>query len=604
MQGSASSRGTENPSDRAQYTGEAERGRPRLAPARREGLPIDVPGAQAKPASCLWRVRLTGMIRARSAQCAYLIFALVTLLPVLRRIRHPTLHGDDVIRLVNLIEHPVRELMFWPCNEHIAFFFDLITWGCWQLIGHELRLAPLGYSVAAVLPWTLVLALAARWLTRESGSRAASLVAVAIVAQSPLVVETAWWYSASSFAWAIVSILVVLLAAGSIEKRPIRSLLAIGLATALGPAATSLGQLAMPLAILRGFANRKAALRGKFALAGTAIGGAMAYMLACQLGGRGVIATARQNNAGMADPLAGLGYALTVPGRLLWPSAFGVPASWCAAALPSWLSWGPGILALLTVAALAVWHGARWNRRLVLVGAAMIYLGYGLTYMARAGLVTGGRWTEAQLIYRYATRYHVLPLIGLAAVLAAVLAAWRPIRRCDARRGLPALVGAVVGLMMFGVQRHEVNTWCWLLGYSDQRPTLAALDHVRRVACEEAITRAQLARIVAPALRPWNAPLLTDTPALFSLMKLVEAPEQVSRARSDHDARILLSSRLTYAERVALGSGDLRITQSWPPGCRRARGLDRSMSRAPEHSRRPTRALPQQSRSGIDQVRL
>ena len=238
-----------------------------------------------------------------------------------------------MIRLVNLIEHPVRELMFWPCNEHIAFFFDLITWGCWQLIGHELRLAPLGYSVAAVLPWTLVW----RWRlggSRESGSRAASLVAVAIVAQSPLVVETAWWYSASSFAWAIVSILVVLLAAGSIEKRPIRSLLAIGLATADWAGGDIAGSLAMPLAILRGFANPKAAhcaasLRSP-ALRSEA---QMSYMLACQLGGRGVIATARQNNAGMADPLAGLGYALTVPGRLLWPSAFGVPASWCAAAL-------------------------------------------------------------------------------------------------------------------------------------------------------------------------------------------------------------------------------------------------------------------------------
>ena len=367
------------------------------------------------------------------------------------------------------------------------------------------------------------------------------------------------------------------------------SLLSIGLATVLAPAATSLGHLAMPLAILRGFANPKAALRAKFAVAAHC--DSEARWRTCWLASSGAERLSpRLDNTtqGWLTLWRASATRSTVPGRLLWPSAFGVPASWCAAALPSWLSWGSGILALLIVAALAVWHRARWNRRLVLVGAAMIYLGYGLTYMARAGLVTRGRWTEAQLIYRYATRYHVLPLIGLAAVLAAVLAAWRPIRRCDARRGLPALVGAVVGLTMLAVQRHEVNTWCWLLGYSDQRPTLAALDHVRRVACEEGITRAQLARIVAPALRPWNAPLLTDTPASFSLMKLVEAPIQVSRARSDHDARILLSSRLTYARASRFGIRRMRIAQSWPPGRRRSRGLDRPVSRAPEHSRRPT----------------
>ena len=105
---------------------------------------------------------------------------------------------------------------------------------------------------------------------------------------------------------------------------------------------------------------------------------------------------------------------------------------------------------------------------------------------------------------------------------------------------------------MLAVQRHEVNTWNWLLGYSDQRPTLAALDHVRRVARDEGITREQLVRIVAPALRPWNAPLLTDTPASFSLMKLVEAPIQVSRPRSDADARIVIEPGAGAQHRAAV----------------------------------------------------
>jgi hypothetical protein len=566
MQRSGSSPGTENPNDRAQYTGDPESDRRRRTPAWRESLPGDVPGAPRHPVGSLSRLRLPDMIRARSAQCAYLIFALVTLLPVLRRIRHPTLHGDDLVRLINLIEHPLRELIFWPYNEHIAFFFDLISWGCWQLIGHDLRLAPLGYSIAAVVPWALSLVLLGRWLARESGSPTASLVAVAIVAQSPLAVETAWWYSASSFAWAVVFILLALLAAGAVAQRPIRSLILVGLSTALGPAATSLGHLAMPLAILRGLMAPKASRRAKWSLTIVALAGEMAYMLACHFGGTGVFATARRNNGQMADPLAGLYYALTVPGRLLWPSALGVPASWSATTLPPWLSCGAGILTLASLALLALWPRARWNRRLVLLGAAMIYLGYGLTYSARAGLVTGGRWTETQLIYRYATRYHVLPLIGMAAVLAAVLAAWRPIRRCDRRHALPALAGTVVGMMMLAIQHREVDSWSWLLNYSDQRATFAALDRVGRVAKEEGITRAQLIRIVAPALRPWNAPLLTDDPALFSLMKLVAAPEHVARARTDGEARNLLLARLTHAERAALGAGACASLNSVQPG--------------------------------------
>ncbi len=107
---------------------------------------------------------------------------------------------------------------------------------------------------------------------------------------------------------------------------------------------------------------------------------------------------------------------------------------------------------------------------------------------------------------------------------------------------------------MLAIQRHEVNTWCWILNYTDQQATLAAVDRVGQVAREEGISRKQLARIIAPALRPWNAPLLSDAPDAFSLMKLVQAPETVAQDRPDREARSLVAERLTRAERLALGS--------------------------------------------------
>jgi hypothetical protein len=510
-----------------------------------------------------WR-RFCGALAARLPS---LVFVALALYPVVRRILHPAIANDDVIRLVNILERPLHKLIFWPCNEHVAILFNLISWITWQLIGHDLRLAPLGYSIASVIPWILVLVLFGFLMYRESGSRTAALIAVVIVAQSPLVLETVWWYSASSFTWAVTAIMLALLGASGIGRRFGRALLLVGLGSALGPASTSLGLLAMPLAMLRGFLDQKASWRARFLVAGVALGGVLAYLGACRLGGIQLPRTIRANNAQMADPLAGAGYAFTVPGRLLVPSALGVPAHWCVTALPAWLGWGTGTLVLMSLATLVFWRRVRYNTRLVLVGTAMIYLAYGLTYISRAGLVRQGRWTEYQLIYLMGSRYHVLPLLGVAAVLGAVLASWRSIRWCDVRPGLPALAGSVVGLMMLALQQSEISAhWTFLITQSDQQATMAALDHVGRVARAEGITRSQLVRIVAPALRSWNDAVRTDCPAAFPLMKLVEAPKQSGRPRTDDEARAILLAGLTYQERIALGAGACASVNSAPPG--------------------------------------
>ena len=191
-----------------------------------------------------------------SVWMAPLALTLVVLLPLLRRLRHPTILGDDVIRIVDLINLPFDKHLFRPFGDHVAPGFQLVSWLTWEAIGHDIRLAPLGFTIASVTAWVFVLVLLGFWLKRETGSRTATLVALAVVAQSPLVLETAWWYSSSSFSWAVAGILIAVLGASRIGHRPRSSLLWIGIGSALGPAGTTLGILAVPLAILRAALQR------------------------------------------------------------------------------------------------------------------------------------------------------------------------------------------------------------------------------------------------------------------------------------------------------------------------------------------------------------
>jgi hypothetical protein len=107
---------------------------------------------------------------------------------------------------------------------------------------------------------------------------------------------------------------------------------------------------------------------------------------------------------------------------------------------------------------------------------------------------------------------------------------------------------------MLVLQAHERHDrWSWMLNQPDQKRTFAALHRLGQLAGAEGITRAQLARIIPPAWRPWNAVLSQDLARFPLVMMVANAPAQRARPLTDEQALSLLRTRLTLPERYALG---------------------------------------------------
>ena len=227
-----------------------------------------------------------------------------------------------------------------------------------------------------------------------------------------------------------LGILIGVLGAGGLGRRR-GSLAFVAIGAALAPAGTSLGILAAPLAILR--ANFQPTPR-----AGSNFPPSWPHLRAY---------SRTSSSATWADPnrraLRGCrtshGRALGGPGiRNLrtWPDTVADDArrtGFVAGGAPlaplrlGGRNRGAGGDALFA-------EGDERQSQAGLGGAAMIYCGYLLTYVPRVWMLRMGRWSELQLLYQAVGRYHVLPLMGLAAIIAAVIAGWPLVRGCDARR--------------------------------------------------------------------------------------------------------------------------------------------------------------------------
>ena len=219
---------------------------------------------------------------------------------------------------------------------------------------------PWGFRRRRCYRGLLVLVLLGFWLWRETGSRTASLIAVALAAQSPLVLETAWWYSASSFLWAIAGILVAILGATYLSRRPVAALLMVGIGSALGLAGTTLGILAARWRSARGAGAAEPRAGSRCWSSWPRWAGSFTYRQVCKVGGVTVFHADPRSALPQRRPRAvALGYALSVPGRCALAVARRRPRFLDDRPLPAWLCIGAGAAGLAVTAAIALWPRAR-----------------------------------------------------------------------------------------------------------------------------------------------------------------------------------------------------------------------------------------------------
>ena len=456
-----------------------------------------------------------------------------SLIPYLDRLKHPSLYTDDVTRIAQLRMSPLDRLLFLPFNEHMAPLFQFVSWLTWLLADERLARAPLAFTLASFVPFALSLGLLGWLIRNETGSVLAAIAGLALFGQSWLASETVYWYSASSFMWALALSLVAWLGAAWFGAgRPIRGVLGIALATATAPAFSAIGLLAAPLAMIRLLAGNDGLRprRRLFALF-VPIAGTLAYLAVCWAFRYGeVLSDSLGRNLHLR---AGLIVAIRAPIDFLVPGLFGLHP------IGNRLSQAASLaLSALGIGA-ALYLATRTRQRAMVLGGLFLILGgYALTFCPRCD--EHGHF--AQLIGQ---RYHLFPQLGLALVLVPPL--HDILRRCEARPGVGLLAVGVLAALLVLSHARDLKSWSRFFRYPDQPRTLAALDHLESLCNERGITRAQALAALDPIQTSWSTPGFNALEMLGSRVQTSNCPD--SRVRS-----ILLTS-LSPAEREAVCGG-------------------------------------------------
>lgn len=466
-----------------------------------------------------------------------LVFIALCVYPHWARLRHPSLWSDDVLRVAELQTTPARAIFFRPFNEHIAPVFELVSWTTWRLAGQRLLIAPFAFTLASLVPTLLCWIALRRLIALESGSETTARVAVAMFAISWVAIETAWWYSASSFTWALLGTLTAWL--GVVEAMRATSIRAsamwwgVAAASALAaPAGSGIGLLAGPVAALRVVSTTEGPrrrwvswLRALFPLAGTS-----AYLLVVSFFRyRDVLTNSVQRNV---DVELGLLSVARAPIDVLVPGLFGIRN------IDGWIPRGLDLtLFAVALAGVLFWAWRSRYRPMILGGVALMLGGYGLTYPFRT--VHGPHWIlEVE-------RYHLFPQLGIVLLLTPALRLF--LKRWDERPRASASLAVVVAALILGLHLPELRMRARGYHFADQRQTLVALERLKAICVEQRITREQALGALDPIRTRWfdheyNALSMLGVPA-------VQAPIPNEQVRAK------LLACLTPAEREALCGG-------------------------------------------------
>lgn len=377
-----------------------------------------------------------------------------------------------------------------PANEHAMPIGRITTWLLVVLAG---RLSAVPYLCGLQGPLALLagLLLTFVFVRREFASPAHGLLAAILFGVSTTYQQAVPWFSASFSILTLDSLLLGLLAAQAWRQRGgVLPAVLCAAATALAPCWFASGVLAGPLCALYLFPPERESktplwaqllLRPLVPLAGTAL------FLAVSLP-----RTARHimhlEHYGGADavrsflPWTGLGRTFRSIVENLLLGQFGVWSITVPIPLVALVAVALGV-ALLIVA-----RRAPQARRLLLLGVGLVVASYWLTYSAR------GTWPyEGKMNQLNWSRYHLLPQLGLALIVAsAVTLPWPPRPTLSPRqvRRLALLIGL---LFLLHLPRGIGAGWG-----IEHRPQQAVLRHIEEVdaRCHQHGISAETARAV------------------------------------------------------------------------------------------------------------
>ena len=268
-------------------------------------------------------------------------------------------------------------------------------------------------TVASYVPFLGCLAVLWLLVRRQLDSAAAAWIAVTLFAATPIYAECVYWYSASSFTWALFFSLAGLWFARGPraygQPGPL-SLAAAAVCGFLAPASSAIGVLGGPLAALRGLTIRcplgdslGANVRAVIPLLGTAAYFVFAFLFKHQV----VVSRSLTANGSLYEGLAMTGLAptyLVFTGYLGIAGMEGASSRWLLA-----LGSLPGALYALP----PIWRRTA-HRRWMLSALMLILAGYGLIYCFRFRLVGPDHLLGPQ-------RYHLFPCAGLVMLVMASL---------------------------------------------------------------------------------------------------------------------------------------------------------------------------------------